>query len=698
MSGPLRGMVFALLVSAAPVSAVETRQWTASPDELLRGSAEGVAVSARGRLYLAPRTQRLAGALGRTATVETWSACRGGPGEMFFGTGPDGLVYRTDGNGRGAVFFDTGEAMVTALHRHSGGDLLAATSPGGRIYRIDGAGNGRLWAETEERYVWALAESDGGNVYVATGDRGRVLRVGNDGSIERHFDSGESHIVALVHDGGGRLLAGGSGMGRVYSIDPEGFGLVLYDDDLPEARALVRDGAGGWTVALVGDPPAETRRPALRLRLPDGTPVGAIEPTVAIDERSGPVLQGFIEGLAGEPRPGSAVRGRLVRLDADGSATTLWESPTETPLSLETDAAGRVVMGTGQPARLYRVEDGDDVALIATLKEAHTTVLVRDERTLFAATSHPASVWRVEAVDAEQGSYLSPAFDAGGPARWGSISWAPAGRLARTEVYTRTGNSARPDATWSAWSPAQVLAGGSPVDNPDGRFAQFRVRFIGAQERDARLGDVTLLYETYNRPPALLDERGRALAAVRETAEFPWIASDPDGDTLEVVLEYRAAFATRWTTAAGSGTISPAGTDAAAPRSGTLTWDTAELAEGLYDVRLVADDGPANDPAEGRRAYGRLRRIAIDRTVPAVDVRRLADGRYEAVVADEASRVTRLKLLRDGRQAASIRAADGVCDSRRERFEFAVPAGTARWTVRGSDLAGNETVAELPPP
>ncbi|NNL65494.1 MAG: hypothetical protein HKP30_04570, partial [Myxococcales bacterium] len=218
-------------VGAAPLPAVETRVWTASPAELMSGSADGIAVGTRGRLYLAPRTQRLDGALGRTATVETWSACSGGPGQLFFGTGPDGLVYRSDENGRGEVFFDTGEAMVTALQRHSGGDLLAATSPGGRIYRIDPAGNGRLWAETEERYVWAMAETDGENVYVATGDRGRVLLVRNDGSTDRHFDSGEAHVVELLHHGGGRLIAGGGGTGRVYAIDPEGFGLVLYDDE-----------------------------------------------------------------------------------------------------------------------------------------------------------------------------------------------------------------------------------------------------------------------------------------------------------------------------------------------------------------------------------------------------------------------------------------------------------------------------------
>jgi hypothetical protein len=687
-------MVLATCVAGGPpLRAVETRTWSAGPAELLRGQADGIAVSARGQLSLAPRIQRLEDALNDAATLETWSACQGERGEVFFGTGPDGIVFRTDGNGRGREHFRTGEAMVTALHRRSDGDLLAATSPGGRIYRIDPDGRGELWSETGERYVWAIAETDGGNFYAATGDRGKILRIRPDGSTETHFDSDEPHIVSLLHDRAGKLVAGGGGIGRVYEIDIDGNAMVLYDDELDEARSIVRSGTDGWVVGLVGAPPPTADRPELRLRLPDGV---TVEPNVPLEESRGPTLRGFIEGLETGATAQHKLRGRLVRLDRGGRSLTLWQSADETPLSLTTDATGRVLMGTGDPARLYRVEPDDDVSLLATLREAHLTALIRIDRTVFAGTSNPAAVWRIEAIDAEQGVYLSPAHDAGTLARWGSISWTPRNRLARTEVYTRTGNSPRPDGTWSAWSPAQVLADGSPVDNPDGRFAQFRVRFIGSQERAARLGGVTLRYETYNRAPVLEPEPGGDLRAVAETARFKWKARDPDGDTLEAVLEYRATLSDEWKTQLGDRMIGNGSERSPAVQSGTVEWNTAGLPEGLYDVRLSVSDEAVNDPTDGHRTSGPIRRVAIDRSAPSIEVRRLQGGRFEVVLSDEASHVRRLTLLQDDRPAARIRSADGVCDSRRERFEFALPQAAATWKVRGEDLAGNSVEAELP--
>ncbi|NIM01021.1 MAG: hypothetical protein GTN89_08970, partial [Acidobacteria bacterium] len=373
----------AMVVTGGTSFAAETRTWSAGPAELLRGDADGIAVSSRGQLFLAPRVQRLDDALAAAATLEAWSACPGDPGEVFFGTGPDGVVYRTDGNGRGREFFRTGEAMVTALLRLSDGTLLAGTSPGGRVYRIDGERRGGLWVETGERYVWSLAESDGGNVYAGTGERGKVLRLRSDGSTETHFDSDEPHIVALLHDGGGTLVAGGAGIGRLYEIDIDGNGLVLYDDDLDEARSIVRTDEDGWTVALVGTPQRTVERPELRLRLPDGV---SVEPNVPLEERRGPTLRGVIEGLESEAATSAGPRGRLIRIDRSGRPVVLWESASETPLSLVTDAAGRVVMGTGEPARLYRVEPDDDIALLATLREAHLTALTRADRTVFAGT------------------------------------------------------------------------------------------------------------------------------------------------------------------------------------------------------------------------------------------------------------------------------------------------------------------------
>ena len=94
-------IVLAVALASGAGQAVETREWTAGPEEMLRGSADGIAVTNLGDLLLAPRTQRLDGALEGSGALEVWSACAGNRGEIFLGTGPDGVVFRTDGNGRG---------------------------------------------------------------------------------------------------------------------------------------------------------------------------------------------------------------------------------------------------------------------------------------------------------------------------------------------------------------------------------------------------------------------------------------------------------------------------------------------------------------------------------------------------------------------------------------------------------------------
>ena len=120
------------------------------------------------------------------------------------------------------------------------------------------------------------------------------------------------------------------------------------------------------------------------------------------------------------------------------------------------------------------------------------------------------------------------------------------------------------------------------------------------------------------------------------------------------------------------------------------------VAEAAAKEGLSVSDEAVNDPTDGHRTSGPIRRVAIDRSAPSIEVRRLQGGRFEVVLSDEASHVRRLTLLQDDRPAARIRSADGVCDSRRERFEFALPQAAATWKVRGEDLAGNSVEAELP--
>jgi sugar lactone lactonase YvrE len=700
------------LAALVPLRAARPLSWSVPADEIARGRADGIAVTSRGRLYLAPRLTELGGSLTPGGPVQVWAMAGDDAGSTYLGTGPEGQILRLEGSGPPRLLATVDEPMVTALAVAPDGSLLAGTAPGGILYRVDRDGRAEPWAETGERYVWSLVFGNNDVVYAGTGERGRILRISPAGEGEVLFDADEPHIVSLEVLPAGDLLAGGAGQGRVYRVDREGHALVLHDDELPEVVAVSTGANGAVLAALVGAARPASRRPALRLRLPDGVSVGSTDEAVSsLEESTGPTLLGTIEGLAADAADAGKERtaGRVVRIDPDGGTTELWRSTRESPFCLARDARGRTLFGTGEPARLYRIDGDGEVALLATLREAQLTSLRRIGRRLLLATSNPAAAYRLEDEPAPFGTFVSRPFDAGGPARWGSIRWqiegprdatAGAGTARRVEVYTRTGNSSEPDATWSAWSPALTDHEGSAVINPDGRFLQWRVRQLAGADPPPSLHDVRVRYEPYNRPPRVGPPREIASAARNhdEPRRIGWTAGDPDGDTLEVRLEYRPAGATEWNVAAVTATPEAGCAKEAdgGECDGELVWADEALAEGPYEIRVVASDGPGNPPGEGLEAEARpADPVVVDRTAPRVEIERAADGALRVRVEDRLSEIRAVELVAGGRTRHTLRPDDGVCDSRRETYRVEAEgwSGTG-WVLRGSDTAGN--VVELP--
>ena len=57
-------------------------------------------------------------------------------GALFAGAGDDGRVWRITARGQGEVYYETGQAHVTALAFDKSGALLAGSEPNGNLYRI----------------------------------------------------------------------------------------------------------------------------------------------------------------------------------------------------------------------------------------------------------------------------------------------------------------------------------------------------------------------------------------------------------------------------------------------------------------------------------------------------------------------------------------------------------------------------------
>src|SRR5262249_40612007 len=91
------------------------------------------------------------------------------------------------------------------------------------------------------------------------------------------------------------------------------------------------------------------------------------------------------------------------------------------------------------------------------------------------------------------GTFTSAVFDAGAVATWLKASWnavLPANTT--LVVQTRSGSTATPDGTWSAWAAA---TNGGSVGSPNARYLQYRVILTTTDPTvTARLLDITFLF------------------------------------------------------------------------------------------------------------------------------------------------------------------------------------------------------------
>ena len=697
----LRAAVLAIFAGLVlvPSRAEQARVASVPVAGLREGEASGIAVTSRGRLELSPALARVSRPLATGDPAQVFAIASDGGGRILLATGPDGQIVRVAPGGESSVLFRAPEPIVTALLPLPGGELLAATAPGGKIYRIGPDGKSRVWCETEERYVWALTRLRDETILAATGERGRLLAVDRAGKSRVLFDADETHLVSLAVATDGTTWAGGSGRGLVYRIDAAGHGVVVYDDELPEAKAIAPGPGGEIVVAFDAAPAPDKRPPALRIRVG-----GAGEGVSDLESQSGTAIQGVIEGLgAATADEGERLRGKIVRIAADGTDVELWRSQDEAPFATALDGDGRPIFATGEPARLWRVEGPHEVSLLATLKEAQATAIAREARSFLVATSNPAGVYRLDGEPGDTGMYTAPPLDAGGIARWGSLAWRAEGG-GRVEIATRTGNSADPDGTWSPWKGSLTDPGGSAVPSPEGRFLQWRARLVGGGGTP-RIAGVGASYVTRNRPPSLRDLRvDPASGAVAAKATLKWSVADADGDPIAVEVEVRKLGERAWTSATRAEPATPkSGEGPSAPdgfyKDGRATWDTVTWDEGIYEVRALALDAGANPPGEGLSAVTELPiALRVDRTPPDVRPKRVAGGGVEVEVSDAVSGVARLEIVEDGRVLAAPRPADGVADGTKELFRVPadLPGKGGTRTLRATDGAGNTAEAEVP--
>src|SRR5271157_4031423 len=516
----LQLLILALLFSS-PTRGVETAFWqVGSFEEFLQGTLSNISLDTAGELRLAPESRLVF----NPEEALALSLARDRKGNLYIGTGHQGKVFRVDAQQKSALLFSAKEPDVFALAVGSDGSLYVGSSPEGKVYRITPDGQSKVFYDPGAKYIWALTLDAQGRLYVATGDKGQIFRVDPAGKAELFFDSQQTHIMCLTLEKDGNLLAGSVPRGLIYRITPQGKAFILYEATLPEIHDLVTDSNGHIYAAALGGAIGKGS-PELLVPPPSGPiPGGVTTVTVMASNETHAATASEAQTPPGEEptapsfnRPApvpSAIpnfqipqgRGALIEILPDSTAETIWSSNSESIFGLAV-RGNHVLFSTDSNGRIFDMIPGRDAQRVTLLTETHESLATRlmlEGSDLYVATSNIAKLLRVASEVTPEGSYESPVKDTKFISRWGVLAWrgeVPAGTT--LEFFTRSGNSERPDPTWSDWAGPYRSSNGSPITSPPARYIQWKAVFRASGDKSPALDDVTVSYLEQNLPPQI---------------------------------------------------------------------------------------------------------------------------------------------------------------------------------------------------
>jgi sugar lactone lactonase YvrE len=720
-----------LLTASAPTF------WTVSTQaDFLKGDVDNLSIDSDGRVFLGPATTQVA----ETSAPFLWTVLAGPGGTLWAGTGNEGQVLRVARDGKMTTFFDAPEMEVHALAPAPNGGLFVATSPDGKIYQVAADGTSKTFFDPDDKYIWSLALGADGTLFAATGEKGNIYRITPDGKGSLFYKTNTTNVVTLVMDKAGHLLAGTESPGRIFRIDMDAKAFVLLDSSYKEIHALRLSPDGTiYAAAFSGTPGGEDRAAPAVSTTPE--PPRAPVPSVSAEITGITVVDvsGGIGGSAGSTssRPRNA-KGAIYRIRPDGLWDTLWEAADDWPFDLLTESDGSILVGTGKEGKIFRLSgDPARATLLARAAARQVTALVRDSSgRVIAGTSNPGKIVALASGRAATGSYESDVRDAGTVATWGAIRWRAASKPGEVEIFTRSGNTATPDETWSSWSSSYTVANGEKITSPNARYLQWKAVLKGS---DPILTSVTAAYLPRNlrpmvtsitvHPPGTVFQRpfstgeleiagfedntsdGRNPSQPNASSSsssssgappspalgrkvyqkglqtFVWKAEDDNDDRLQYDVFYRAEGETAWKPLK-RGLWDP-----------IVVWDTTSVPDGTYYVKVAALDAPSNSPATA--LVGEMESVSfdIDNTPPVVDVqsavRTAPRVTVKFLVRDEQSAIQRVEYSLDASRWRVAYPVDGIPDSRREEFEVGVADAEAARSIiiRVTDAMNNVATA-----
>ncbi len=692
-----------LLILTVPVlfcvaaAAQSTRSWEQSKfDELMKGTAQGVALRSAGGLELAPAFKALA----TTPSTYIWAIASDRDGNVYAAAGSPARVYRINPDGKSTVIFEPQELQVQTLAVDKSGAIYAATNPDGKIYKLQpGSGsqekakdsaNNASWSSSiyfdpKTKYIWDLALDDAGNLFIATGDQGQIFRVTPKGEHSVFFKSDETHIRVLTFDRSSNLIAGSDGSGLVYRISPSGEGFVLYSAPKKEITALAVDKDGNIYAAGVGEKRAATSSfPSITTSTP-ATSSGSSQAGITISGSSATASTATINF----PAAGLGATGgsEVYRIAPDGSPARIWSSHEDLVYALAFDAHGQLLAGTGNRGHIYGIRGEDQFTdLLQASASQVTAFAAAPGGGLYASTSNLGKLFLLGPVTASEGNYQSDVFDARIFSRWGRAEFRGVGN---SELFARSGNVDNPDRNWSQWKKID-LQKETGIGVPPARFIQWKA-VLHAGEPAPRVDSVLLYYLPKNVAPVFDDisvqvgVRYQALPKIisadsgssqhfdsppssthdKDSIGLKWSVHDDNDDSMVYSVYYRGDGENRWLLLKGD------------LSDKFYSFDASLLPDGGYTVKILASDAPSHSPGEALSAERESARFEVDTTAPRIEnLAASLDGKQIHAsfrAADSFSAIKRAEYSVDAGDWQFVEPVGQLSDSKTENYDFRIP-------------------------
>jgi outer membrane protein assembly factor BamB len=721
---------FAILVAAFAAAtnlfAVSPQFWRIrSAEDFLGGEIDGFAVTSRGQLRPGPTARKIATFNDPFVLAQVTAP----NGDHFFGTGNEGKVYRLRGSELKLLYTAPEPEIYAVAYRD--GALYVGSSPNGKVYRVDPeSGKAATFYDPKQAYIWAM-QFVGSDLAVATGVDGKLFRVSPNGEGKVWFDSSETHLRALAARPNGSVLVGGSGKGRIYSVAPDGSAHALYDSALNEISSIYVDAAGiGWAAAvsnvLPSAPPSKTQQQQQQQQQQQKQQSTSSQSGEAKKEDSNPSVEvsfSFDESASGGSNSAQPGAGELYRINSDDFVETVRKFDREMIYAISGGQNGSILLSTGPQGRIYQYRDGE-ISLVSNVPEKQVVSIDTNSATTLITTTNSGAVYRLDNAPSNKAEFRSAAKDVDRFSRFGHYriegNHVDGGALA---IAFRTGNTRTPDTTWSPWTLASPLPEGT-ISTPPGRYIQWKLS-MPKPAPDIAVETVTIAFMNRNvapvidtlnvQDPAVVfitsaypaapqvveatnpDEYGifTSLDNPREKAPDPgkkvfrkgyrtitWRAHDDNNDALRYAVSFRQKGTERWLRLRDN------------LDETLLNFDTSQLPDGKYELRLVASDAlenpemPLTDAKEGVE-------FTVDNTAPEVSV--ATKGNDVMIhVTDKMSPIGRVEYSADAQKWIRLIPVDGIADSPDEMYRL--PRGDVDGKfviVRATDAFYNVTTESV---